>query len=201
MGAHLAGAEPGRRELRKQRTRRDIMDAAHDLFEEVGYHDARTAEIARRAGVSEPTVFRYFPTKADVAMAPFHEWVERLTEQFVHLLGDATPYEATIALMESPDPVVFLGERTRLALDRTLEQPELISQVFWALDNAVRRLIPELAAYRGVPERDVSAQLDAKLVVSVIEVSIRHWLTTDADERPLALVRACADRLRPILDS
>ncbi|MGI9603711.1 MAG: TetR/AcrR family transcriptional regulator [Acidimicrobiales bacterium] len=193
--------ELGRRELRKQLTRRDIMAAAHDLFEEVGYHDARTAEIARRAGVSEPTVFRYFPTKADVAMAPFHEWVESLTEQFIDLLGDATPYEATIALMDSPDPLVFLEERTRLALDRTLDQPELISQVFWALDTAVRRLIPELATYRGVAADDVSALLDAQLVVSVIEVSIRQWITTDGASAPLALVRNCAQRLEPILDT
>jgi len=201
VGTQVAGAEPGRRELRKQQTRRHIMDAAHDLFEEVGYDDARTAEIARRAGVSEPTVFRYFPTKADVAMAPFHEWVGRLTDQFIALLGDGTPYDATIALMDAPDPVVLFGDRTRLALDRSLEQPELVSQVFWALDTAVRRLIPELARHRGVATGDVSAQLDAKLVVSVIEVSIRHWLTTDELGSPLALVRACADRLRPILDS
>jgi len=201
MGTHVAGTEPGRRELRKLQTRRDIMDAAHDLFEEVGYDDARTAEIARRAGVSEPTVFRYFPTKADVAMAPFHEWVGRLTDQFIALLADGTPYEATIALMESPDPVVLFGDRTRLALDRSLDQPELVSQVFWALDAAVRRLIPELAQQRGVAEGDVSAQLDAKLVVSMIEVSIRYWLTSDDIDRPLGLVRVCADRLRPILDS
>jgi AcrR family transcriptional regulator len=45
---------------------RDILNAAVDLLGERGVDGATTAEIARRAGVTERTLFRYFPSKRDL---------------------------------------------------------------------------------------------------------------------------------------
>ena len=40
-----------------------IVDAATRIFGERGYEEAHTAEIAAAAGVTERTLFRYFPSK------------------------------------------------------------------------------------------------------------------------------------------
>jgi TetR/AcrR family transcriptional regulator len=40
-----------------------IVDAATRIFGEKGYEGARTADIAAAAGVTERTLFRYFPSK------------------------------------------------------------------------------------------------------------------------------------------
>jgi AcrR family transcriptional regulator len=56
-------ARPGRRELRRQETRTRIVEAAADLFAERGFDAVSVAEIARRAGVVEKTVFNHFPVK------------------------------------------------------------------------------------------------------------------------------------------
>ena len=40
-----------------------ILAAATAIFGAKGYRDARTAEIAASAGVTERTLFRYFPSK------------------------------------------------------------------------------------------------------------------------------------------
>jgi TetR/AcrR family transcriptional regulator len=45
---------------------RDILSAAVDLLGERGVDGATTAEIAKRAGVTERTLFRYFPSKRDL---------------------------------------------------------------------------------------------------------------------------------------
>jgi AcrR family transcriptional regulator len=45
---------------------RAILDAAQRLFGERGYTETTTAQIARTAGVTERTLFKYFPTKADL---------------------------------------------------------------------------------------------------------------------------------------
>ncbi len=45
---------------------RDILKAAELVFGEKGYDAAPTAEIARRAGVTERTLFKHFRTKADL---------------------------------------------------------------------------------------------------------------------------------------
>jgi len=45
---------------------RDILTAAVDLLGQRGVDGATTAEIAKRAGVTERTLFRYFPSKRDL---------------------------------------------------------------------------------------------------------------------------------------
>lgn len=49
--------------------REQILDAAIDVFAGTGYRDASTAVIAARLGVSEPTLFRHFPTKRALYLA------------------------------------------------------------------------------------------------------------------------------------
>ncbi|MCR2786082.1 MULTISPECIES: TetR family transcriptional regulator [unclassified Microbacterium] len=63
-----AGEEPlGLRERRRRETLREVSDAALDLFERKGVHATTVDEIAKAAGVSPRTFFRYFPTKEDAA--------------------------------------------------------------------------------------------------------------------------------------
>jgi TetR/AcrR family transcriptional regulator len=45
---------------------KSIIEAATSLLGERGVDGATTAEIARRAGVTEKTLFRYFPSKRDL---------------------------------------------------------------------------------------------------------------------------------------
>lgn len=47
---------------------REIFFAAASLFAEKGFHATTTQEIAKRAGVAEGTIFRYFPSKRDLLM-------------------------------------------------------------------------------------------------------------------------------------
>ncbi len=53
----------GLRERKKRETRQRISDAATLMFLERGYDEVRIAEIAEAVGVSEKTIYNYFPTK------------------------------------------------------------------------------------------------------------------------------------------
>ncbi|NWK69766.1 TetR/AcrR family transcriptional regulator [Bacillus paramycoides] len=46
-----------------------ILEAAVDMFGEKGYASTSTSEIAKRAGVAEGTIFRYYKTKKDLLLA------------------------------------------------------------------------------------------------------------------------------------
>jgi AcrR family transcriptional regulator len=52
---------PSRQEM--ERTRARLLDAALQLFNEVGYVQATTADIAKRAGVTKRTLYRYMKSK------------------------------------------------------------------------------------------------------------------------------------------
>jgi AcrR family transcriptional regulator len=62
--------EPGRRPGRPRDRRLDeaLLEAGLAVFLEAGYGAASLAEIARRAGVGTPAIYRRWPTKADMAM-------------------------------------------------------------------------------------------------------------------------------------
>jgi AcrR family transcriptional regulator len=62
-----------------------ILDAAVEAFAEQGYSGTATSEIARRAGVAEGTIFRYYPTKKAQEIA-FHA---ELRAQFRHTIAAA----------------------------------------------------------------------------------------------------------------
>ncbi|WP_028400269.1 TetR/AcrR family transcriptional regulator [Ectobacillus panaciterrae] len=46
-----------------------ILQAAVDMFSEKGYASTSTNEIAKKAGVAEGTIFRYYKTKKELLMA------------------------------------------------------------------------------------------------------------------------------------
>lgn len=46
-----------------------ILDAATELFSELGYDKTSLARVAERSGVSTATMFKQFPTKADLFQA------------------------------------------------------------------------------------------------------------------------------------
>lgn len=60
------------RTRRRTATRIEIQRAALDLFEQHGFDETTVDEIARVAGISPRTFFRYFATKEDSVLGDMH---------------------------------------------------------------------------------------------------------------------------------
>jgi len=87
-----AGGGPGKpkrgRRLSAQERRADLLEAAVIEFAESGYHGTRTADIAARAGVSQPYVYALFPDKRALFLA-CHDWTtERIKEELEKASAD-----------------------------------------------------------------------------------------------------------------
>ncbi|MEU5597292.1 TetR family transcriptional regulator [Streptomyces sp. NPDC020298] len=68
---HPQTREPGTeglRERKKRLTRQQLSDTATEMFLERGFDAVRVSEIAQACGVSEKTVFNYFPTKESLIL-------------------------------------------------------------------------------------------------------------------------------------
>ena len=56
------------------------MDAVYALLQEKSVRDLSMDEIAKRAGVGKPTLYKWWPSKAGLVMAMFHERIARRRE-------------------------------------------------------------------------------------------------------------------------
>lgn len=68
----------GKRELTKTQNRQAILDAAQEIFTEIGYGAASIRDIVRRTGLAAGTFYNYFPDKQSVFQAVLDEHTTEL---------------------------------------------------------------------------------------------------------------------------
>jgi AcrR family transcriptional regulator len=66
----------------REETRSRILESAEDLFRKRGFADVTTRELASRAGIATGTLFNYFRTKHDVALALVEQAFEQAEADF-----------------------------------------------------------------------------------------------------------------------
>lgn len=77
-----------------QTTRRRIIDAAFRLFKENGFDEVSTTQICNEAGVSNGSLFHYFPEKTDILYA----FVEDEADEMNALVPSLDDERADVAL-------------------------------------------------------------------------------------------------------
>ena len=68
--------------------REAILAAAVEEFAASGFAGATTADIAKRAGISQPYVFRFFPTKKDLTLAVIDRCMSRIISDWENALPE-----------------------------------------------------------------------------------------------------------------
>ncbi|GAA3893130.1 TetR/AcrR family transcriptional regulator [Streptomyces lacrimifluminis] len=95
--AGTSGKGPARsKRADAQRNQQTLLTAAAAVFVTSGV-DAPIREIAARAGVGMGTIYRHFPTRADLVVAVYRHQVEACAEAGPTLLADAASPLAALA--------------------------------------------------------------------------------------------------------
>ncbi|MBJ7328475.1 MAG: TetR family transcriptional regulator [Solirubrobacteraceae bacterium] len=94
--------EPGEglRERKKRETRQEISDVATVMFCVRGFDHVRVSEIAAEAGVSEKTVFNYFPSKESLVFDEADALEEALAKAVRTRAPEVSPTEALITMID-----------------------------------------------------------------------------------------------------
>src|SRR3954465_1101963 len=67
--SQVAYLSPGKRERTKVANRQAILDAAREVFGELGYEAATVRDIIRRTGLAAGTFYNYYRSKEEVFAA------------------------------------------------------------------------------------------------------------------------------------
>jgi AcrR family transcriptional regulator len=88
----------GLRERKKRLMRQQLSDTATRMFMERSFDDVRVAEVAEACGVSEKTVFNYFPTKEALVLDRLEATVTALRDGLAD--GQVPPIEAALRILD-----------------------------------------------------------------------------------------------------
>lgn len=192
----MSDAPLGLRELKKQRTREQISDAAMSLFLTRGFDVVPVAAVARAAEVSEATVFNYFGTKEDLVF-------DRL-DLFWTDLVDAVDTRGARGVVDVVEE--FLLARPPSA--RTPEQTESLAAISRMISTSPALLARERASYdraaaalAEVIERTTDLGADSPAAAQLI-LGVHRSLVAHTREQVLAgvggkaLSRGVAERIR-----
>jgi AcrR family transcriptional regulator len=91
-----------------------VLEAAVAEFAVRGLAGTSTEDVARRAGISQPYLFRLFPTKKALFLALVDRCFRRVQDTFIAAVGDLTGEEAKMAMADAYERL--LDDRTLLLL-------------------------------------------------------------------------------------
>jgi AcrR family transcriptional regulator len=142
-----------------------ILEAATDAFAELG-PDVTIAEIARRAGVGQGTVFRRFPTKDALFAEVIRVRLGDMTVRAKELLEEPDAGEAFetfvwfAAETSSRDRALFEGVEKCDCFDEVADAKKELHEV---VDRLIRRARREGAIRKGLDANDVGALVGAAI--------------------------------------
>jgi AcrR family transcriptional regulator len=171
-------------------TRQALLEAARQLFDEVGYDRATTREIGERAGVDPALIARYFDGKEGLFLAAIAE----VAGQEVELDHEPGAMLATL--------ISFWDERGHSPISRALASPALTEEMRQRVSGVVEdRLVSDLAEElrrRGAPDPGLRAELLIAIAVGVAMTRSNGTLEALAAaprEQVLAVLAPLIDRL------
>jgi AcrR family transcriptional regulator len=159
--------DEGLRERKRRLTRQRISDVATILFGARGFDNVTVSEVADVVGVSEKTVYNYFPTKESMVL----DWADETVESMARVIRECPPNESlTAAVVRAmkedmerfdvvPDDIVMFLPRFVDLIDST---PALRAAWLEMYDRIVTVATEALAARAEVDPRDPEPMIAAR---------------------------------------
>ena len=169
----------GLRELKKRETRRRISDIATGMFLERGFEAVTVTEVAAAAGVSEKTVYNYFPTKESLVLDQTEGQIERLVSAVRDRDKGVTPTAALVGALKEDSRRFY----------------EMVA-------DDVPRLEEFSGMVRGTPALRAAWSEHRRQMVAALAAVLAEELQVEAtDPEPLVAARALTGLVELLYDS
>ena len=147
---------PRQKRLSPDDRRREIIGKATEFFAEEGF-DGGTRELAAKLGVTQPLLYRYFPSKEDLIREVYRSvFLDRWNPEWDGLLGDRTlPIRSRLErFYRSYTDTIFKREWLRIYLFAGLKGLGLNRWYINVVqDKILTRIIEEYRHEAGLPPR------------------------------------------------
>src|SRR5215472_3903903 len=174
-----SAARPRGTRLPRLARRRQLLDAAMEVFVARGYHAAAMDEIAERAGVSKPVLYQHFPGKQDLYLALLDESVETLRGAVADAIRSTTDnrQRVTATFAAYFEYVAEHSGTFRLVFESDFTSEPAVRARLAELDRVCADLISEVIK-EDAGLADDEAYLLSIGLLGMAQVSARYWLST-----------------------
>jgi AcrR family transcriptional regulator len=182
-------------------TRTRVLEAAEEIFGELGYHDASIVKITEAAGVGQGTFYLYFSSKKDV----FDELIRDLNRRVRHAMKEASSQGATrleAELLGFGAYFRFTGEHP--ALYRIIRQAEFVSpeMLRYHYDKLAEGYVEGLRESMKRGEvGDIDPEVSAFALMAAGELLGMRYILWGDGKVPQQVERELARIIRGVLDA
>lgn len=182
----------------RQLASQDILKTALRLFTEQGYDGTTVAQIAREAGVSQRTLFRYFGTKEELLGGDQDRFGRVLAETVGGQPAETGVWEALRAGVAA---VLALHESREEALERFRLLHHTASLRAGWLEKQLRfqeDLLPLVEGRMGTAQgsADPSARAVVATAFACLDAATATWLAGDGEDDLMDLYDRCLAAVR-----
>lgn len=168
--------------------RRLLLASARELFADRGYSGTSTRDIAERAGVSEPMLFRHFGSKANLfqeaAVAPFVEFMDTYIQDYrsrehVQLTADEEGrrlFEGLVGALREQRELLIALMSARPADQPFDEVSRQVRQAFAHLLELFEEVVANESRERGFTDFDLAASVRVMFGMALSVALHGDWL-------------------------
>lgn len=185
MAVRQKNPELGRREAKKEKIRRAIVQSAHALCEKRGFDSVTVAEIAKAAKTSVKTLFTYFDTKEDIVFEGEFDLLEGLQASLAARKKGVSLVKAFHSAViervneERKGSTLAQIEGFERMTGNAVIQSRL-QMMWWSYEN---KLTDFIASEVGAKEDDPKPRLAAIQLVAVLRTSTSQELKNHLKEK------------------
>jgi AcrR family transcriptional regulator len=149
----------------------NFLDAAAELFAEIGYEAATMTVIAERSGSGIGTLYHYFPEKQSMALALLNQYAKKIEAHWKPLT------EQTETLSHTAFAEMFLERITEFLRQRPAYLKLLTAPIRFSRDPAARRAL-RVAIANAFRAKDPSLTNEKAMVAANITLQMVKGMTT-----------------------
>ncbi|MFH8709566.1 TetR family transcriptional regulator [Streptomyces rubrogriseus] len=178
----------GLRERTRRAVRAELAKVAIDLFARQGFDETTVEDIARVAGMTKRSFFRYFPTKEDVVFDGIDLTGESVVADIAMRPAGEGPWECLRQVLQAWQEEIHASEQA-LATIRLIEAtPALAGRLHQRRTEWHRRVSDALRDRPGTDLDPYTADLLTNAATAVLDAVSSQWARSDANaDRPALL--------------
>jgi len=178
-------------EIRTQKKKDAVIQAALELFKENGYTNVGINDIASKSGVSSVSIYNYFDSKNGLVMACTRKLMSKSTEEINQLLHENADFKEKLLR------AVTLCENEPFKLVKEYFSPEALSdktfmKLFWESTNEIRMDVLRVFIESGKQDESIDPSISTDTIMDFLGAVARvqsEWKTTTQLEKSSELYK------------